>query len=142
GFVLGDREAWLRLTDRRALLPVPAPGVAEPESWQQVQLGVVRPAVVDLDPHVQVLDAVLGVLDEDVEVPILGEHAGIENLDLAPVADSGQAVLVPAIRARAGVVVREVIPRRAVRAVILADGAPGALGEVRPPALPVLGALA
>ena len=45
-------------------------------------------------------------------------------------------VLVPAVRARAGVVVRERAPRVAAGGVVLADAAPGALGEVRPPLVP------
>ena len=47
-----------------------------------------------------------------------------------------EAVLVPAVGARAGVVVGERVPRVAVGAVVLAHRAPGALGEVRPPAPP------
>src|SRR5207248_6505289 len=65
-----------------------------------------------------------------------------EAEELAPVADSSQAVLVPAVGARTGVVVREVVPGGSVRAVVLAHRAPGALGEIRSPALPVLLALA
>ena len=52
---------------------------------------------------------------------------------LVAVADAGEAVLVPAIGARSRVIVREVVPRGAVGAVVLADGAPGALAEVRAP---------
>src|SRR5260370_37765504 len=53
------------------------------------------------------------------------------------VADAGNAVLAPAVGARARMVVRKVFPRRSVRAVILADCAPLPLGEVRSPALPM-----
>ena len=56
---------------------------------------------------------------------------------LVPVADAGDAVFAPAVGARARVVVREILPRRAVRAVILAHGSPLALAEVRSPALPM-----
>src|SRR5262249_20851299 len=55
---------------------------------------------------------------------------------LPVVADAREAVLVPAVRARARMVVREEAPRVAVAAVVLADGAPGALGEVRAPTAP------
>ena len=48
-------------------------------------------------------------------------------------------VLVPAVRARAGVVVRERAPRVAVVAVVLAHRAPRALGEVRAPLVPGVG---
>src|SRR5262249_45416464 len=49
------------------------------------------------------------------------------------------AVLVPAVGAGARVVMREVVPRRAVGAVILAHRAPGPVCEKRPPAIPVRG---
>ena len=61
-----------------------------------------------------------------------------ETQALVIVADAGDAVLGPAIGARAGVIVREVIPRRAVGAVVFARIAPGAFGQVRAPAPPVL----
>src|SRR5262249_1518836 len=61
---------------------------------------------------------------------------------LVAIADAGDAVLVPAVHARARLVVREVVPRGAVGAVVLAHRAPGALGEVGPPALPVRLAIA
>src|SRR5262249_25677462 len=47
------------------------------------------------------------------------------------------AVLAPAVGARAGLVVRKVVPGAAAGAVVLAHRPPGALGEVRAPALPV-----
>ena len=53
------------------------------------------------------------------------------------VADAGDAIFIPAIGARAGVVVREIVPGVAIGAVIFADGAPGALGNKRTPAVPV-----
>ena len=220
-FVLGDGDARRCLPDRRSLAAVPTPGVAKPQRREEMELGGVGAAVVDLDADVEIVDPVLGVLDEDVEVPILGEDAGVDQLHLAPgpalarilldeprvrvlglgvlvevlhvrmrrrgvqvvvqllhvlavvtlrprqakkaffqdrvpavpqgdreaeylatVADAGEAVLVPAVGARAGLVVRKVVPGRAVRAVVLADRAPGALGEIWAPALPVLLALA
>jgi hypothetical protein len=54
------------------------------------------------------------------------------------VADPQQAVLPPAVGAAAGVIVREIAPGVAVRRIVLADGPPLALGEIGPPALPVL----
>src|SRR6476661_8478292 len=56
---------------------------------------------------------------------------------LAPIADSGDAVLIPTVGSRPCSIVRQVFPRVAVRAVILADRAPCALAEVRAPTLPV-----
>src|SRR5204863_587190 len=56
------------------------------------------------------------------------------------VADPEQAVLAPAVDPAARVVVREVRPALAGRRVVLAHRAPLALGEVRPPAPPVVDA--
>ena len=55
---------------------------------------------------------------------------------VADVGDPGHSVLVPAVRARAGVVVGEEAPGVAARRVVLPDGAPGALAQVRPPLVP------
>src|SRR5438874_50023 len=61
-----------------------------------------------------------------------------EAEDLGFVADSREAVLVPAVGAGPGVVVRQVLPGPIlIGAIVLPDGAPGALGEVGAPALPV-----
>src|SRR5713226_196274 len=65
-----------------------------------------------------------------------------EAEELVPIADAGDAVLVPAIGARAGVLEGEILPGGAFGAVVLAHGAPTALGQVRTPALPVGRALA
>ena len=48
-------------------------------------------------------------------------------------------VLVPAVRARASVVVRERAPRVAAGGIVLADAAPGALSEIRSPLVPRAG---
>jgi len=48
------------------------------------------------------------------------------------VAETGEAVLAPVVGARTRLIVREVIPRIAVAAVVLADRAPLALAEIRP----------
>src|SRR5207244_10250932 len=53
------------------------------------------------------------------------------------VGDSGDAVLAPAVRARARVIVRKGVPGRAAGAVVLPDGAPLPLGEIRAPPPPV-----
>ena len=56
---------------------------------------------------------------------------------LKTVAETGQPVLVPAVSAATGVVVGEMVPRVAAGAIIFPDGAPGPLGEIRAPVLPV-----
>src|ERR1051325_4494927 len=60
---------------------------------------------------------------------------------LVSIADAEQPIFIPSISARAGVIVRKVIPRFAVRAVVFADGSPGAIADVRSPAFPVLRAV-
>ena len=56
---------------------------------------------------------------------------------LVVVRKAEQTVLAPAVGARAGVVVRKVVPRLARGAVVLADGAPLAFAQVRAPTPPV-----
>src|SRR6266508_549445 len=56
---------------------------------------------------------------------------------LMPVADAADAVFAPAIGAAARVVMGQIFPGRAVGAVIFADRAPLALGQIGSPALPV-----
>src|SRR3989454_6256408 len=53
------------------------------------------------------------------------------------VGDPGDPVLAPPVRPRSGMVVGEGVPGRPKRAVVLANGPPLALGQVRPPPLPV-----
>src|SRR5262249_2780898 len=57
--------------------------------------------------------------------------------DLVPIADPRNSVFAPAIGARSGMVVRKELPGGSVGAVILAHRAPLALGERRPPAVPI-----
>ena len=59
-----------------------------------------------------------------------------ETQDLLIVADAVQAVLTPAVGPAAGGVVAERFPGRPARTVVLADGAPLTLAQVRAPLLP------
>src|SRR5207248_10472073 len=59
-----------------------------------------------------------------------------ETPDLPVVANGGESVLAPAVRTRPRVVVRKVVPRVAVRAVVLAHGAPRAFADIRAPCSP------
>ena len=221
--VVGDELQLLaalgiELDLRRTLTVLaPAPDVAEPELRDQVDLGIFRTTVADLDTDAEVLRPFLRVLDEDVEIAVLIEDAGIEQLELGTTAvaaavlshqplvrvlrlrvlvqvlhvavgrsaidvevvllqvfamvalgrdqperaflqdrvstvpqrqrkaqqlvlirDAGQAVFAPAVGLAAGHVVREIVPRCAVAAVVLADRSPGPLAEVRPPSVPRL----
>ena len=56
---------------------------------------------------------------------------------LMPVADSRDTILVPPVGPGSRVIVRKIFPGVAIRAVVLADRSPGALAEVRAPALPM-----
>src|SRR5205809_420817 len=199
---------------RRARLP--RPRVSKPQRRQHVHVGRLGPAVGDRDADQHLVDGGLRVLDDDVEVAIVVEDAGVEQLvfarspvparglleqqrvgkravrvvvevvhvgvgrrdveievvlldvlavialrareteealledhvaavpegqreaeSLGVVGDAGQAVLAPAVGARAGVIVREIFPGRAPGTVIFAYGAPLPLGQVRAPAPPV-----
>ena len=59
-----------------------------------------------------------------------------EAQQLLIVADSGDTILTPVIGARAGLVMREVVPRVSVIAIVLADRPPLAFAKVRTPFLP------
>src|SRR5262249_33693080 len=93
----------------------PRPGVAEPEVRQDVQRRGVGAAVVRRDADADVLGAGLGVLDDDVEVAIIGEDTGVEQFvlglargaaagfgDAVGVGGSGLRVLVEVAEVRAG----------------------------------------
>ena len=56
---------------------------------------------------------------------------------LVVIADAKETIFGPTIDPRAGMIVWEEFPGGAIGAVIFADGAPGACGEIRTPALPV-----
>jgi hypothetical protein len=73
-------------------------------------------------------------LFEDRILPVPEGQAEAEALHV--VGNACDAVLAPAIGARAGVIVGEEIPGVTVLAVILADGSPLSFAEVRPPLLP------
>ncbi len=56
--------------------------------------------------------------------------------ELLPIGDAAETIFVPAIRLRASVIVREIIPGHTIGAIVLTDCAPGALAEVGPPTFP------
>ncbi len=60
---------------------------------------------------------------------------------LVIVADSEDAVLRPPEGAQGGLIEGEIIPGVAIGAVVFAGIAPGAFGQIRPPAPPVFGAI-
>src|SRR5665811_885037 len=68
------------LERRLAIIPPPRPGVAKPEGRQQMKRRGVRSPVCGADSNQDVLRARFSVLHRDVEVAILGEDTGIEQL--------------------------------------------------------------
>src|SRR5262249_16706789 len=125
--VLGE-EVVVRERRLRIVVPPAVPRVARRRvEVPPVLLGVL--AVVPLlarapeDPALQ-----------DRVRPVPGRKAEAESL--LDVAEAGQAVLAPAVGARARMVVREVLPCRAARAVVLAHGSPLPLAHVRAPQVP------
>ena len=136
-----DRHASARvLGDQLARRGMPAADSCSSALQVRVARGRVE-VVVDL---LDVL-AVVALRPGQPEEPLLEDGIGAvpqrqgEAQPAAVVADAEQAVLAPAVRARTGVVVRERCPRRAVGGIVLADGAPLALGEIRTPAVPAGG---
>jgi hypothetical protein len=74
------------------------------------------------------------LLDDRITfIPQRDGHADV----LIAIAHTGQTVFVPAICTAARVIVREVIPCLAGRAVVFAHSPPGAFAEIRPPLFPV-----
>jgi hypothetical protein len=102
----------------------------------------VRGRAVEVEPVLLDVLAVVALAVGQAEHPLLEDRVGAvpererETQPLALVADAGDPVLAPAVGARARLVVREVVPRVAAGAVVLAHGAPLALAEVGPPGLP------
>ena len=102
----------------------------------------VRRRVVEVEVVLLDVLAVVALVRRQAEEPFLEDRVaavpegGGEDEELVAVADAGDAVLAPAIGLAAGQVVRQVVPGVAVGAVVLADGGPGALADVRPPAAP------
>ena len=75
-----------RVADALQARPVgdvaPRPLIAEPQRRQDVQFRCLRTTIVDGDLNQDVFGRVLGVFDEHVEIPILVEDAGVEQLIL------------------------------------------------------------
>ncbi len=65
---------------------VPRPDVARPQMRQDVQRRRVGPAIVDDDAHQDVVGVGLGVVDRDVEIALLVEQAGVDQLIFGQVA--------------------------------------------------------
>ena len=129
---------------------------AAPILFHQFRIGEGRLRVLIKKPHagvrrcgVQIEVVLLHILAVVAFVAGQPEQALLENCvaaipqrqrkadALVAVGDTADAVFAPAIRARASVVMRKVLPRCAVWTVVLAHRAPLPLRKIRPPALPV-----
>ena len=110
---------------------------------------VVAPAVpgvagdgVEVPPVVLDVLTVVGLGPGQPERPLLEDRVApvpqrqTQAQPLLAVAEAGQAVFAPAVGLGAGVVMRQVVPRLAIGAVILPDRAPLALAQIRTPRLP------
>ena len=100
-------------------------------------VGVIEVEVVFLDVF-----AVIALAVGQAEQPLLEDRVlAVPQREgkaqaLLVVGDAGEAVLAPAIGARARLVVGEVVPGVAVVAVVLAHGSPLALAQIRSPFFP------
>jgi hypothetical protein len=126
--VLGDEVAVRELVLRIVVAP-PVPRVARER--------------VEVPPVLLCVLAVVALVAGEPEDPLFQDRVALvpqrkrEAEPLLDVGEAGEAVLAPAIRTRARMVVRQVLPRRAAGAVVLADRSPLTLAEIRPPRIPV-----
>jgi hypothetical protein len=115
----------------RVVIAPPLPGVAR----QRIQVPPVFLYVL----------AMVALLTGQAEGPLLQDRVVLvpqgqrQAQPLLDVAEPGQAVLPPPVGAGSGVIVRQVVPGLAVRAVVLPDRAPLPLAGVGPPPVPVTG---
>src|SRR5262245_12216881 len=75
--------AFYLLQMRSGAVSIPRPGIAEPESRQQVQLRCLGPAIEHIDADENVFNAGLGIFDEDVEVTVIIKDASIDQFELS-----------------------------------------------------------
>ena len=125
------QQVLIRERGLRVVVPPPVPGVA--------RQGVQVPPVL-----LHVL-AVVGLLPGQPERPLLQDRITAvpqrqpQAQPLLHIAEPGQPILAPPVGAGPGSIVRQVIPRPAVRAVILPDRPPLPLADIRSPQIPVAG---
>ena len=102
----------------------------------------VRRRRVQVPPVLLDVLAVVALVTREAEGTLLQDRVAAvpkcerQAQQLILVADAAEPVLAPAVSPRAGLIVRERGPRVAVGAVVLADGAPGALAQIRAPPPP------
>jgi len=76
-------------TDRTRVIDTPGPHIPEPQGRQQRQRGFLRPGVAGCHPDAHVVGSGLGVIDGDLPVAVVVEHAGVEELVLGVVLGAG-----------------------------------------------------
>jgi len=124
-------QLLIRERGLRVVVAPPVPGVA----GDRVQ---VPPALLDVL-------AVVALRAGQPEGPLLQDRVAAvpqrqgQAQPLLDVAEPGQAVLAPPVGPGPGVIVRQVVPRIPVGAVVLPHRAPLPLADVRPPPVPVAG---
>src|SRR6266487_3198782 len=62
------------------MFPAPAPRIAKPECWQNVQVSRLRSAVESSDADENIIGTSFGIFDKNIEVAILTKDACIEQL--------------------------------------------------------------
>ena len=108
---------------------------------QHLEIGVGRRGVEEVVQLLHVL-AVVAFAVGQAEEPLLENRIVAvpqrqrETEALFVIGEAGDAVLAPAVGLAAGVIVRQVVPGRAVGAVVLANRAPLTLGEIGSPLPP------
>ena len=81
--MVGQQPAGALVPQRRLVdAGRPAPSVAEPDLRQDMNGRRIGSAVVDRDPHEHVVHVGLRVLDVDIEVAVVIENAGVDQLEL------------------------------------------------------------
>ncbi len=102
-----------------------------------------RGSVVEIEIGLFDVLAVVPFVPAQAERPLLQDRIRFvperdaETDYLVAVAEPGQAVFVPPVGAGSGMVERKELPGAAVRAVVFTYGAPGAVGDIRAPPVPV-----
>src|SRR5216684_2723598 len=148
--VLLEHSGIEQLKFRLLLAPAPIflqqPRIRKLPLWVLVEHAHVAVRWRRIQVKILLLDvlAVVSFVARQAEKPLLQygiapiPHRQAKANHLVPVADASDAVFAPSICSRAGMVVRKILPCGTARAVILAHRTPLPLGQIRPPALPML----
>ncbi len=134
-----------------ALLPAAPPVFLDQPRVGKFRMGIlvkrlhvrVRRRRVEVEVRLLHILAMIAFRPAQTEEPLLEDRVPAipkgqrETKPAFPIGDSQQSVLAPTIGSAAALVVGKIVPAVARLRIILAHGAPLALGEIRPPAFPV-----